>query len=476
EFSEDDALPAKVFGTSVYQTDDGTLFNYRSTPESRLHVKWKGEEVEVAIPELYQKFSDTEFTVYGNTLYFVTKERKIFKATFSSSALTIDVSFDRQLRQDEDCEDHLLQMSTKTGTLVYRMCDDPERDGILLDVKGVQNWKLLSVHRGKIIVYKRNANLATPYAAKLNATVIIIEGLKTGRVCARDSSPFVYMIYGKQLRVLDTRTVEFLPTLSCDWKGRSQMELLGVQGRVITVLGWIEMMTAKLPAGYFKNEPEYELTVAKEKLTEMEEMILKYQTLFEKQKKRVRSLEMDIDKDKLADEQQEQRRAVKRSANAMAVNSKRTISEFTVDKIIGIGSYGCVLKATFIADNRDFALKSIPLKRSANLNKKALDEILRMALLDHDGIVQYHYSWVEHPQQDDWEGILPQSLEHASHYHNISAEIGGYIFIQMELCEQSLAEWLRDHMDMKLRKLNQIRAWFKQLVDAVEFIHRHVSS
>ncbi|GMS86873.1 hypothetical protein PENTCL1PPCAC_9048, partial [Pristionchus entomophagus] len=102
---------------------------------------------------------------------------------------------------------------------VYRICDDPEQGGIILDVNGLNDWMPLCVHRGKIIVSTRNERLLTPIVAKLSENVLHVQGLHPhgGSICARDSSPFVYIIDGELLRVLDTRTVEILPALACEW-------------------------------------------------------------------------------------------------------------------------------------------------------------------------------------------------------------------------------------------------------------------
>ncbi|GMT16034.1 hypothetical protein PFISCL1PPCAC_7331, partial [Pristionchus fissidentatus] len=44
-----------------------------------------------------------------------------------------------------------------------------------------------------------------------------------------------------------------------------------------------------------------------------------------------------------------------------------------------------------------------------------------------------------------------------------------YMYIQMELCTQSLANWLSNHSTH--RDLERMKMWLKQLVEAVDYIH-----
>ncbi|GMS78280.1 hypothetical protein PENTCL1PPCAC_455, partial [Pristionchus entomophagus] len=72
---------------------------------------------------------------------------------------------------------------------VYRVCDDPDRDGIHLDVDNLNHWKPLCVPRGKVIVSTSNERIATPSVVKLSENVLHVKGLNddTDSICARDS-------------------------------------------------------------------------------------------------------------------------------------------------------------------------------------------------------------------------------------------------------------------------------------------------
>ncbi|GMS98365.1 hypothetical protein PENTCL1PPCAC_20540, partial [Pristionchus entomophagus] len=46
-----------------------------------------------------------------------------------------------------------------------------------------------------------------------------------------------------------------------------------------------------------------------------------------------------------------------------------------------------------------------------------------------------------------------------------------YLYIQMEKCNYSLAEWLSVNTTTSSRFVNRMKSWFKQIVEAVSFIH-----
>ncbi|GMS86332.1 hypothetical protein PENTCL1PPCAC_30521, partial [Pristionchus entomophagus] len=46
-----------------------------------------------------------------------------------------------------------------------------------------------------------------------------------------------------------------------------------------------------------------------------------------------------------------------------------------------------------------------------------------------------------------------------------------FIYIQMQLCNYSLADWLKDNQADSSRNFARMKRWFKQIVSAVEYIH-----
>ncbi|KAF8363636.1 hypothetical protein PRIPAC_90559, partial [Pristionchus pacificus] len=47
-----------------------------------------------------------------------------------------------------------------------------------------------------------------------------------------------------------------------------------------------------------------------------------------------------------------------------------------------------------------------------------------------------------------------------------------FIYIQMQMCKRSLAEWIANNNYESSRSVSTIKRWFKQLVTAVGYIHK----
>ncbi|GMR38641.1 hypothetical protein PMAYCL1PPCAC_08836, partial [Pristionchus mayeri] len=103
---------------------------------------------------------------------------------------------------------------------VYRMGEDPEKDGVLIDAsKDDLHVRMVfkCIHRGKALFTKVRKNLDRPFARKLSPKIIVIELPLSNSVVwphANDSSSLAYFATGMKLRVLDLDTLEFLPDLS----------------------------------------------------------------------------------------------------------------------------------------------------------------------------------------------------------------------------------------------------------------------
>ncbi|GMS98364.1 hypothetical protein PENTCL1PPCAC_20539, partial [Pristionchus entomophagus] len=152
--------------------------------------------------------------------------------------------------------------------------------------------------------------------------------------------------------------------------------------------------------------------------------------------------------------------------------SSRFASDFTVKKILGVGGFGIVLEVVNVFDTGTYAVKRISV--NSNDETKALREARTMAQLHHQGIVRYHNSWIEKPPKE-WQ--IDADLEM---FKNIGSPINKmmmnfgecvYLYIQMEKCNYSLAEWLSVNTTTSSRFVNRMKSWFKQIVEAVSFIH-----
>lgn len=74
----------------------------------------------------------------------------------------------------------------------------------------------------------------------------------------------------------------------------------------------------------------------------------------------------------------------------------RLETEFEVLRWLGEGAYGDVLKVKNILDNRQYAIKRIPLTaHSRQIFKKMTREVELLSRLNHENVVRYFNSWIE---------------------------------------------------------------------------------
>lgn len=88
----------------------------------------------------------------------------------------------------------------------------------------------------------------------------------------------------------------------------------------------------------------------------------------------------------------------------VTIARSRLQTEFEVQQFLGSGAYGDVLKVRNILDNRQYAIKRIPLpRRSRQLYKKMTREVELLSRLNHENVVRYYNSWIENSTVDDEE-------------------------------------------------------------------------
>ncbi|GAB0096649.1 eukaryotic translation initiation factor 2-alpha kinase 4 [Sergentomyia squamirostris] len=74
----------------------------------------------------------------------------------------------------------------------------------------------------------------------------------------------------------------------------------------------------------------------------------------------------------------------------------RLQNEFEFLQFLGKGAYGDVLKVRNMLDNRQYAIKRIPLTaRNKQLYKKIRREVELLSRLNHENVVRYYNSWIE---------------------------------------------------------------------------------
>ncbi|EDV94516.1 GH19296 [Drosophila grimshawi] len=91
-----------------------------------------------------------------------------------------------------------------------------------------------------------------------------------------------------------------------------------------------------------------------------------------------------------------QRAVVPFQIPTLALSQSRLRTEFEVLMYLGKGAFGDVLKVRNILDNREYAIKRIPLPgRSRQLYKKMTREVELLSRLNHENVVRYFNSWIE---------------------------------------------------------------------------------
>lgn len=74
----------------------------------------------------------------------------------------------------------------------------------------------------------------------------------------------------------------------------------------------------------------------------------------------------------------------------------RLHTEFKELEFLGQGAYGDVMKVRNVLDNREYAIKRIPLSaRNKQLYKKMTREVELLSRLNHENVVRYYNSWIE---------------------------------------------------------------------------------
>ncbi|XP_055902335.1 eIF-2-alpha kinase GCN2 [Eupeodes corollae] len=88
----------------------------------------------------------------------------------------------------------------------------------------------------------------------------------------------------------------------------------------------------------------------------------------------------------------------------LITSHSRLKTEFEELKYLGKGAFGDVLKVRNILDNREYAIKRIPLPaRSRQLYKKMTREVELLSRLNHENVVRYFNSWIESATDADME-------------------------------------------------------------------------
>jgi serine/threonine protein kinase len=121
--------------------------------------------------------------------------------------------------------------------------------------------------------------------------------------------------------------------------------------------------------------------------------------------------------------------------------------DFIEIELLGEGGFGKVYKVYHKIDSRLYAIKKIFLK-SQETCQPVLQEIRILSRLDHPHVIRYYSTWMD---------VHPQALA---------------IYIQMELCQMNLAQYLENRNYQGT--FDRLQAWklLGEILQGVRYIHQ----
>ena len=178
--------------------------------------------------------------------------------------------------------------------------------------------------------------------------------------------------------------------------------------------------------------------------------------------------------------------------NSLEYVKQNNYKNYILNEKLGNGSYGYVFNVKYFLDNKDYALKIIEIDNKESY-KKNIKEVRYMALFDHPNIIRYYYSWIEkknHTNENliggfsslDNSNLLLSDSESNSQSKSqsnsqsdsqsnnlfIKNVVNYYLFIKMELCKQTLRNFLDSRI--KINRSENLNI-FKQIVNGLDYLH-----
>jgi serine/threonine protein kinase len=144
------------------------------------------------------------------------------------------------------------------------------------------------------------------------------------------------------------------------------------------------------------------------------------------------------------------------------------LNNYNIINNIGNGSFGSVFKCINNIDQQSYALKII--KLTPDKYETILREVRLMATFDHPNIIKYYCSWIDYNKIDLIENSS-ESESDTSINNNQIIQIdyleNYYLYIQMELCKQSLSNYL----EITPFDYNSRLIIFKDIVNGLNYLH-----
>jgi eukaryotic translation initiation factor 2-alpha kinase 1 len=177
------------------------------------------------------------------------------------------------------------------------------------------------------------------------------------------------------------------------------------------------------------------------------------------------------------------------AVKTMIKSYSRLHQDFIQLENIGKGGFGKVFKVYHKMDSSIYALKKIPVKncdsKSISLGK-TLIEVRCIAKLNHPNVIRYYNSWIEYDYNDSKEedsdlnssnldlnssNLDLNSSNSSNQSNNIVNDLQLTLFIQMELCDLNLKDWLIKRDEFEDFNYEYSQSIFKQIVLGLNHIH-----
>lgn len=174
-------------------------------------------------------------------------------------------------------------------------------------------------------------------------------------------------------------------------------------------------------------------------------------------------------------------------------NYSRLHHDFIELERIGKGGFGEVFKMYHKIDSIIYAVKKISIENFDKNNfDKILNEVRSIAKLNHPNIIRYYNSWIEYDisknnleresdeEEEEEEAVeidpvfdAEDSIEIFESKSNNFSQLKLKLFIQMELCDLNLKEWIERRNDYETFDYNNSKNIFMQIVNGLHFVHQN---
>jgi translation initiation factor 2-alpha kinase 4 len=134
---------------------------------------------------------------------------------------------------------------------------------------------------------------------------------------------------------------------------------------------------------------------------------------------------------------------------------------------IGYGGYGTVYKVFHKFEKKFYAIKKVFLIEDLILENNIFNEIEIFSNINHQNIIRYNTSWIDF----DVSSIIEHNITIDSYDDVEINNICPILFIQMELCDYTLKEYINSYMLND--SLEQRISYLKQILKGVQYLHEN---